>query len=277
MLERTRRPLLCVVFALAIAALVAGCERRFGSDGGTDAGRRDAGGRIDAGASDDAGRADAGGGTDAGGATDAGTSDAGASDGGSSDAGSTDAGASDAGGGCAGGAPTASQLVINEIHAAPDADDDVNCDGVFDGQYEEFIEIVNATSSTLDTTGVELTFNGTVRTTLDVCLPPHGAIIVYRDTRITATSCALGASTTARFASLNLTNSGGMVELVGPSGTLDSVTYLDRGSIAGRPSLVRSPDYSGTFTDHTTADTTDASTYSAGTCIDGATFPSCAP
>lgn len=266
------------------AFVVAGCQRTVPQPdaGRADGGAGDAGSPmgVDAGSpgtdagspGTDAGgpEADAGGpGTDAGApGTDAGVPDAGAPE--------TDAGPEF----CPGGvAADDSNLRINEVHAAPNADDDVNCDGVFDGQYEEFVEIVNPTATPVDARGVALEYNGATELMLDACVPAHGAVIVYRSTRISSTSCALGSSVIPLYGGLNLSNAGGTVSLVDASATpLDSVTYPDLGAEASRPSYVRDPDYTGgSFVLHTTADTDDGSTFSAGTCTDGTLFPSCAP
>ncbi|MEL6179113.1 MAG: lamin tail domain-containing protein, partial [Myxococcota bacterium] len=68
--------------------------------------------------------------------------------------------------------PTMGDLVLNEIHADPDATDgDANGDGVADTSDDEFLEIVNISGQTLRTVGLELVRNGdNIETLTTTCL-----------------------------------------------------------------------------------------------------------
>jgi hypothetical protein len=180
------------------------------------------------------------------------------------------------GGADCGPSPEAGDLVINEVHSAPDGTtDDTNCDGT-PSLSDEFIEIMNATSQTIDLAGVQLLENDVLRHTFSMCLAAQSAIVVYR--AATQSTCGvsdwgpdtLGVSADVDF---TLSNAGGdVLTLSLDEATLDAVTTFD---LSGTPrtSMTRSPDATGTFAVHSTADVGDGSPYSVGTCIDGSFTP----
>jgi hypothetical protein len=208
---------------------------------------------------------------------DGGTGDGGAGVGASGGGGNASGGAGGAGGsgGC-GPAPGGGEIVFNELHTSPDQNtDDVNCDGNT-STGDEFIEIVNAAGASRELTGVELRENGTLRYTFAGCLEAGQAIVVYKSSVTSMCGAGDWGSTTGVSADSNftLTNGGGeTLTLELGATTLDSVTTLNLGSTSPRTSMTRNPDVTGTFEEHTSADTVDSSPFSVGTCIDGSFFP----
>jgi hypothetical protein len=184
---------------------------------------------------------------------------------------------------CADGVtPTAGQLVINEIHFAPNSgQDDVNCDGI-NSADDEFIEIVNTSNQTLNLDGVAVTQAGTVRhtfTAAQACLAPGQGLVLYNALAAAiTTTCAPGASTvggsltvksSTRFPLSNST--GSEIALRQGATTLDAQTYTPNSVNA---SWVRSPDLTGGFTRHNLV---SPNRFSLGRCINGNTFPDCGP
>jgi hypothetical protein len=179
-------------------------------------------------------------------------------------------------GGSCGPAPGAGDFIINELHTSPSGTtDDVNCDSTT-STNDEFIEVVNATGGALDLTGTELHEGGVAKHTFSECLPAGQAIVIYNQGL--TSMCGVGDWGTTIGASADtsftLTNGGGeVISLELNAVTLDSVTTLNLASTNPRTSMTRSPDVTGSFAQHTTADTADASPFSVGTCLDGGLFP----
>ena len=167
-------------------------------------------------------------------------------------------------------------LIINEIHADP-ADDlsgDANGDGVRDQYDDEFVELVNTTSTEIDLGGWTISDLTGIRHTFSVSttLSAGEAIVIFG-----------GGTPTGDF--------GGAVVQIASSGTLglnntgDTLTLKDAndilvdshqyGSSAGdNQSLTRDPDISGPdpMVKHSLASGSDSALFSPGTRIDGTAF-----
>ena len=165
-------------------------------------------------------------------------------------------------------------IVINEFLADPATGTagDANGDGVRDFDDDEFVEIYNTESLAIDISNWTLSDDGGTNTTHTfpekTIIPANGAIVVFGGGTPTGT---FGGSQVQTTSSLSLANTSGQVDLIDDNSTvIDTHTY---GSEAGNDeSLVRSPDGSGGFTGHTSADNADSSPFSPGTLIEGGVF-----
>ncbi|MFK7954222.1 MAG: lamin tail domain-containing protein [Ekhidna sp.] len=167
----------------------------------------------------------------------------------------------------------APSLVVNEIHADPDATlGDANGDGSVDTGDDEFFEIVNTGDASVEISDWVMADGTSDRHvfTNPTVLAPNEAIVVFGGG--TPTGSFGGALTqTSSTGNLSLNNSGDDIILRGSEGTeVLNVTY---GSSAGdNQSITLNPDLTGTFERHSTADTDDSSLFSPGTRIDGSSF-----
>jgi hypothetical protein len=158
------------------------------------------------------------------------------------------------------------ELRINEIHAAPANEDDVNCDGL-PGSNDEFVEIVNASDKTLSLEGVEFHYDGKIKQALTGCLLPGRGMVIYGGE--VPAACTDFGETQAVVAekTLSMANSGKQVSVVGADAvTLDAVIYP---SITGNSSWTRFPDFTGEFVFHAAVPGADAR-FSVGKCVSGA-------
>jgi predicted extracellular nuclease len=172
--------------------------------------------------------------------------------------------------------PPSIELVINEIHADPASDisGDANGDGLRDSSDDEFVELVNPTSSDLDISGWTLSDGFGLRHIF-----PSGSIVqagcsvvVFGGNTPTG---AFGASLVqvASTGALGLNNSGDSVMLSDGASSID-VIYGGEGG--DNQSLARDPDITGsTLVKHTTATGAGGALFSPGTQIDGAQFSGC--
>ncbi len=182
-------------------------------------------------------------------------------------------------------------IVINEFLADPPdgASGDANHDGLRSPSDDEFVELVNNTSNRvdLDLSGYQILTragsgtNDTVRHTFapGTILPACTAIVVFGGGNPTANNSAFGDAQVLKSSSgsLSLINSGGVITLRDPAGTI--VNFLSYGGSTGlnadaNQSLTRSPDVNGNFTLHGSA---GSQLFSPGTKLNGAKFASCAP
>jgi len=181
-------------------------------------------------------------------------------------------------------------LVINEALADPPdgAAGDANLDGTRSSTQDEFIEIVNAASTDIDLGGYQLTTRGSngadiVRHTFaaDTIIAPGTAVVVFGGAQIAtfnpdhplfAGALVLTAST----GGLSLTNSGSLIRLLDPSGTvIEQLAYGGATALEGdrNQSLTRAPDIIGDFVWHTSVAGNEMRLFSPGTRINGAPFP----
>ncbi|MDA3930653.1 MAG: lamin tail domain-containing protein [Prolixibacteraceae bacterium] len=167
--------------------------------------------------------------------------------------------------------PDLPNLVINEIHADPDATNgDANNDGTADSRDDEFIEIVNNDSFIVILSGYTLSDGVSTRHTFgsNIMLQPGEAIVVFGGGTPTGFTMR---TYTASAGLLGLNNSGDQITLRDPSGNvIDSYSY---GSEAGNnQSLTRDPDITGSFVQHSTATGSAGALFSPATYINGAAF-----
>ena len=163
---------------------------------------------------------------------------------------------------------TAGFLVIDEVLAAPTGD--ANGDGSASATQDEFVEIINFTTSALDLSGVTLSDASSVRHTFapGTILPALGSIVVFGGG--TPTGLFAGARVVvASSGTLGLNNGGDTVTIASASGTtLDAVTFGSQTGVS--QSLHRSPGLEGPLTVHSTI-TGAVGDYSPGTTPSG--FP----
>jgi uncharacterized protein YjdB len=182
-------------------------------------------------------------------------------------------------------------IIINEVLADPPLDlaGDANHDGVRDSSDDEFVELVNSTASDIDISGFQLLTRSSTAaedTLRHVFAPgtifPAGtAIVVFGGGSPPSNSPVFGgaqiftASKNGSASSLSLTNSGGVVTLRESSSAL--VASLSYGDSTGLDadndqSLTRSPDITGSFVGHQSAQGSNGHAFSPGTRTDGSPF-----
>lgn len=165
-------------------------------------------------------------------------------------------------------------LVINEILADPASgtDGDANGDGTRDGSQDEFVEIYNTGSQSVDLSGfaIEDGFGNRHTFPPGTSLPPSTAVVVFGGGSPSAS--IPGVVQTASTGSLGLNNGGDTVTLLSASGgTLTSVSYGGEGG--NNESLTRSPDFTGSFVQHSTASGSGGALFSPGRTVDGSALP----
>jgi len=163
-------------------------------------------------------------------------------------------------------------LVINEIHADPASglDGDANGDGERDSADDEFVEIYNNGSASVDLSGYTIEDGFGLRHTFpaETVLDPGIAVTVFGGGTPTGIP---GVVQTASDGELGLNNGGDEVTLKDESGNvLLSVSYGSEGD--NEQSLTRDPDFTGAFTQHTQASSSGAR-YSPGETIGGTSLP----
>ena len=170
-----------------------------------------------------------------------------------------------------------SALVLNEIHADPDATlGDANGDGRVDPVEDEFLEIVNAGVGPMDLSNwrLEMGFNLLVhRFPADTWLEPGQAIVIFGGGEPQG-SFGDSLIQIASSGGLGLMNTGDLVTLKRPDGTV--VLALSYGLEAGDDqSITRSPDITGgePLIKHSLAEGPGGALYSPGTRLDGSFFP----
>ena len=170
--------------------------------------------------------------------------------------------------------PNFRELTFNEIHFFPIAQDG-NANGLSGVQTvsDEFVEIVNSDVNTFDLSGWSLSDNTEIRHIF-----PNGTKLVNGQALVifggSFTGDFKGAIVqTASSAALSLNNNKESIFLNAPTGApVFSVSYDSSGTFFTGGSLVRSPDLTGDFAYHKTADDIDNSWFSPGTQIDGTAF-----
>jgi CSLREA domain-containing protein len=191
---------------------------------------------------------------------------------------------------------TAPKIVINEALADPpgsadtDLQGDANHDGERDSSQDEFVELVNSSSASVDISG------WTIRTrSLDgaterlrhtfaagTVIPANSAIVVFGGGNETfdPNNVVFGCAQVVKASSgrLSLVNSGETIVVTDASGNLTA--QLTYGSAAGlnggsNQSLTRSPDVTGGFALHTTAANSNGRAFSPGVKVDGTPFGNC--
>lgn len=168
--------------------------------------------------------------------------------------------------------PACLPLVINEVHYDPanDLPGDANGDGNRDYAEDEFIEFYNSSSESLDISGFSISDSDQLRHTFPASsiIPSNEMLVVFGGGTPTGN---FGGSVvqTASETELNLSNSGDVITVLNTVGDVvlsynSSFTGINHGS---NQSVTRSPDFSGSFVLHTTANSDLL--YSPGLLSDG--------
>lgn len=180
-------------------------------------------------------------------------------------------------------------ILINEVLADPpgaaptDLIGDANHDGVRSSNDDEFVELVNSTSNDLDISGYQLfnrsTGNDVLRHTFaaGTILAARTAVVIFGGGAPNPADPIFGGALVLKASSggLSLSNASGFVTLRDRAGEIANIfeyggaTGLSGGS---NQSLTRSPDISGTFTGHATANGAGGRLFSPGTRLDGTPF-----
>jgi hypothetical protein len=160
-------------------------------------------------------------------------------------------------------------LVITEIHADPATgpDGDANNDGTTD-DGDQFIEVVNAGTTTIDLDGYTLTDgDGTVLYTFgSASLDPNVSVVVFGG----GTPAGIDGLVFVAGSGLNLDGAGGTVELNDNAGErVDGATYGPEAN--ADQSVTRAPGLTDGFEQHTTVGT--GVRYSPGASPDGTALP----
>ncbi len=170
--------------------------------------------------------------------------------------------------------PSEAFVIINEILADPSsAAGDANGDGVISGSQDEFIELFNNGSSSVDISGWYLTDAIKTRNifSTDTILDPYKFFVVFGGGAPSLPDINWQAASTG---SLGLNNSGDTVTLFDTrSVQIDQVVY---GSLGGKnQSLTRFPEGTGKiFLLHSDIEQAQGSLFSPGTRVDGKIFGS---
>ncbi|PEN14915.1 hypothetical protein CRI94_01075 [Longibacter salinarum] len=165
-------------------------------------------------------------------------------------------------------------LVINEILAdpAPDAAGDANGDGTRDGSEDEFVEIYNSGTESVDLSGYVIQDGYGDRHTFPTgtTLPAETAVVVFGGGSPSAS--IPGVVQTASSGMLGFNNSGDTVTLVNAGGgTVGTASYGSEGG--NDESLTREPDFTGSFVQHSTASGSGGALFSPGRTLDGSALP----
>ncbi len=165
----------------------------------------------------------------------------------------------------------AMSLVINEILADPPSGDDVNNDGNASTTQDEFVELANLSSTSLDISGWMLSDAVQPRHVFPAgtVVNPGQAVVVFSGgTPMGTFGGAL--VTTASTGLLGLSNTSDTVTLANAGGVvIDQVAYGPLGDINN--SLTRNPDRTGGFVQHLTVPNMPPLPYSPGFENDGTT------
>lgn len=168
--------------------------------------------------------------------------------------------------------PEFPSLVFNEIHYDPDVTNgDANNNGSVGSVSDEFIEIVNASDTTISLDKWIFSDSGNDRHIFEngTNLLPNQAVVVFGGT---PTGDYGGANVqTSSTGSMSLSNSGEKIYLRTPA--RDIITFVDFSGDESGESLTLNPDITGdSLYAHSTADTDDNSLFSPGTKINGDPF-----
>jgi len=167
-----------------------------------------------------------------------------------------------------------SPLTLNEILADPasGSDGDANQDGSRSATEDEFVEIYNtSTSGPVDLSGYELKDGVSVRhvfsqgTTLD----PEESVVVFGGGA--PASSIPGLVHVSSTGGLGLNNGGDTVTLTDGAG-INLLSHTYDGSVSDE-SITRSPDFTGSFTAHSSAAGSGGALFSPGRTVEGSPLP----
>lgn len=167
-------------------------------------------------------------------------------------------------------------LVFNEIHADPHASNgDANGDGRVNSSDDEFIEIVNTTTTNIDIGGWMLYDEVSWRHTFpfSTILPAKCSLVIFGGGTPSGTfgDSLVYTSTTK---SLGLNNNGDTLTLYNAEATaVISTTYGSEAS--NDQAITRNPDIFGHFAQHMLIEAAAKQRFSPGTQLDGESFEGC--
>ena len=166
-------------------------------------------------------------------------------------------------------------LIFNEIHADPSSGlaGDANNDGIRDAMGDEFIEVINQSSETIDISGWEYYDSSEKRHVFEngTVLDPGRAVVVFGGGIPTGQFGGSYVQLASEATGLGLTNTGEAIKILNGSGVLVGGTVY--GSDAdNNQSITRSPDITGGYAIHTEAIGSEGKLYSPGTKTDGSLF-----
>ncbi len=171
-------------------------------------------------------------------------------------------------------------LIINEVLYDPPAGDagDVNTDGVREANDDEFVELVNGSSSPIDLSGYMFfdadDMGGTPAHIVpeNTILLPGKAFVLFGGGDASSFSSDFGGALVQVCSNkpINLNNSGDFLTIQDAQG--NTVLEFDVEPLSDNPdeSYTRYPDVTGDFVQH--ASVVDGVLYSAGTRVDGTSF-----
>ncbi len=168
------------------------------------------------------------------------------------------------------------QIIINEIHADPASGlaGDANGDGVRHQSQDEFVELVNSSSSEADLSGWTLSDGVGVKFTFPPgsVVPGKCAIVVFGGGNPTG---SFGGALVETEGSLGLNNTGDKVTLHDGTSAVAIYTYGSEGG--SDQSITRAPDITGSepLVKHTDASGAGGRLFSPGTKVDGSAFSGC--
>lgn len=178
-------------------------------------------------------------------------------------------------------------LVINEVHADPATENnctgmslpalcgDANGDGVTDSSDDEFIEFLNLSGAPLDISGLVLSDGASERHVFPggSILDDQCGLVLFGGGSISGTFGGMSTQL-ASSGALGLNNGGDSITIVNADGIV--VARFDYGGEGGdNQSLVRDPDGTGAFVQHTVATGSAGDNNSPGVQIDGSNFAGC--
>jgi len=171
--------------------------------------------------------------------------------------------------------------VINEVLADPGGED-VNKDSTSNNTEDEFVEIVNVSSKTLQMNGLKLYLNtntSKVYTLQALALPPKGVLVIFAGGMSSDTEVNTG-KPHSKFggayvysANLSILSNSGAREVIleTAQGTkISSLAYGSSCNVKAKVSLNLNPELTGSCALHT--DVQAGTNYSPGTKADGSNF-----
>jgi uncharacterized repeat protein (TIGR01451 family) len=183
---------------------------------------------------------------------------------------------------------TVPTIVVNEVLADPPtgADGDANHDGIRDSGDDEFVELVNSTSSPMNISGWTVRTHSTISSTETVrhtfaantTLPAAEAMVVFGGGTANPAHPLFGCAQVVKASSGGLSLSNGGLTILVRDGSGNLITQFPYGGSTGlnggnAQSLTRSPDITGSFVLHTTL--AGARKSSSGLKVDGMPFGNC--
>jgi len=170
---------------------------------------------------------------------------------------------------------TAADLVINEALLDPGPTYDANGDGTPNTLQDEFVELVSIASAPVRLDGLQIWDSVSLKYTIPAgtCLGPNEALVVFgKGAKLFTAAGVVVVDTTTHALDLN-NGSGATADTVTLKASATETLLTQPFAAADDQSWTRSPDLTGTFTKHLTANA--ALPASPGQCLSGVAFPMC--